>query len=162
MKRDTVRRQNKSSALLAAIAIFALSSCGDPPKLRVDNAVLVLSPVDANPSALYFDIHGGTQDVRLLRVVSPSIIRSEMHESVKDQASGTVSMKPLDQIAIPARGKVIFKRGGKHVMMWGVNLRARRLGEMETEYIFSNGDRILVDAVVQELDGTIPDERKAL
>ena len=47
-------------------------------------------------------------------------------------------------------------------MVWGVNLVARRLGEMETEFVFNNGDRILVKAPVQEMDGTVPDEKKAI
>jgi periplasmic copper chaperone A len=152
----------KLSLAIAAISFITLGSCGDPPKLRVDKAVLVLSPVDSNPSALYFNIHGGTKEVRLLRVVSPSAIRSEMHESGKDPKTGMMTMTPLDKITIAPKTTVEFKRGGKHVMMWGVNLRARKLGEMETEYVFSDGQRILVDAVVQEMDGTIPDERKAL
>jgi periplasmic copper chaperone A len=152
----------KFSILIAATSLMMLGSCGDPPKLRVDRAVLVLSPVDSNPSALYFDVHGGTEEVRLLRVVSPSAIRTEIHESGKDPKSGMMTMTPLDKITIPARTKIEFKRGGKHVMVWGVNLRARKLGEMETEYVFSDGQRILVDAIVQEMDGTIPDERKAL
>jgi periplasmic copper chaperone A len=160
-----VMKLNRTTSMALSATLFlslGLGGCGDPPKLRVDKAVLILSPVDSNPSALYFNIHGGTADVKLLRVTSPSVIRSEIHESGKDAATGMMSMTPLDKVTVPAKSKVEFKRGGKHVMMWGVNLRARRLGEIETEYVFSNGDRILVEAVVQEADGTIPDERKAL
>ena len=147
---------------VALLCVVAVSGCGEGPKLRVDNAKLILSPVDSSPSALYFTVHGGTQDVQLYRVVSDSAIRSEMHESGKDPATGMMTMEPQAQIPIPAKGKVQFKQGGKHVMMWGVNLRARRLGEIPLEFVFSNGDRILVDGVVQEIDGTVPDERKAV
>jgi copper(I)-binding protein len=141
---------------------FALAACGSPPQLRVDEVRLVLSPVDTNPSAMYFTVHGGVADTKLISVTSPSVIRTEMHESMMDQSSGMMTMKPLSEIPVPARSKVQFKQGGKHVMVWGANLKARRLGEMETEFLFANGDRILVDAVVEEMDGTIPDERKAL
>jgi len=47
-------------------------------------------------------------------------------------------------------------------MMWGVNVIPRRLGEIETEFLFSNNVRILVKARVQEIDGTDPDEKKAI
>ncbi len=157
-----MRHQSTLKKLLPLAALAMLASCGKPPELRVDEVVLKLSPVDTNPSALYFTVHGGEKDAYLLSVVSPSIIRSEMHESGVDPKTGMMSMTPLDRVAIPARGKVAFKPGGKHVMMWGVNLVARRLGEIETEFVFSNGDRILVNGVVQEMDGTIPDERKAI
>jgi periplasmic copper chaperone A len=153
---------NRMMGIFAGAALMTLSACQQPPKLRVDEAKLVLSPVDSNPSGLYFTVHGGDKDVELFRVVSDSAIRSEMHESVKDPKTGAMTMTPQDKILIPAKSKVEFKQGGKHVMMWGVNLRARKLGEMPLEFVFSNGDRILVDAVVQEVDGTIPDERKAV
>ncbi len=157
-----MKLQNRVLSIFAAAAILALSACGSPPKLRVDEARLILSPVDSAPSGLYFTVHGGEKDVQLFRVVSDSAIRSEMHESGTDPKTGAMTMTPQDKILIPAKSKVAFKQGGKHVMMWGVNLRARKLGEMPLEFVFSNGDRILVDAVVQEVDGTIPDERKAV
>ena len=47
-------------------------------------------------------------------------------------------------------------------MIWGANLIARKTAEMEVLLTFSNGDIIRVMADVQELDGSIPDERKAL
>lgn len=154
--------QKRVMGIFAAAAVLALSACGSPPKLRVDEARLILSPVDSAPSGLYFTVHGGEKDVQLFRVVSDSAIRSEMHESGTDPKTGAMTMTPQDKILIPAKSKVAFKQGGKHVMMWGVNLRARKLGEMPLEFVFSNGDRILIDAVVQEVDGTIPDERKAV
>lgn len=158
-------RPMKTNTLLQRalpFAALALVSCGNPPELRVDEVRLILSPVDTNPSAMYFTVHGGVANAKLISVSSPSVIRTEMHESATNPSSGMMTMSPLPEVAIPARKKVQFKQGGKHVMVWGANLKARRLGEMETEFLFANGDRILVDAVVQEMDGTIPDERKAL
>jgi copper(I)-binding protein len=152
----------KRLILVAFPALALLGSCGPAPKLRVNDVVLKLSPVDTNPSVLYFTVHGGTQDVKLYSVTSSSVIRTEMHESGVDPKTGAMTMGPIKQVPIPAKGTVKFERGGKHVMVWGANLRARRLGEMETEFLFSNGDRILVDTPVQEMDGSVPDEKKAI
>lgn len=146
----------------AGIAPLLLASCGPTPQLRVHDAVLTLSPVDSNPSSLHFKVLGGAKDVYLLNVSSPSVIRSEMHDVGVDAKTGAMTMKPLDRVLIPANAKVEFKKGGKHVMMWGVNLVPRRLGVMETELLFNNGERIAVKAVVQEVDGSEPDEKKAL
>jgi periplasmic copper chaperone A len=149
--------------ILLAFPTFALlSSCQPEPILRVDDAMLKLSPVDTNPSALYFTVYGGTKDVNLYSVTSSSVIRTEMHESGVDPKTGAMTMGAIKQVPIPAKGTVKFERGGKHVMAWGVNLRARRLGEMETEFLFSNGDRILVTIPVREMDGGLPDEKKAI
>lgn len=145
----------------AAMALL-LGSCGPTPQLKVKEAVLTLSPVDSNPSGYHFNVYGGPQDVYLLRVSTPSAIRTEMHDVSVDPKTGAVSMSPMQRVLIPSGKKVEFKRGGKHVMMWGVNLIPRRLGEIETEFLFSNNERILVKARVQEMDGTDPDEKKAL
>ncbi len=128
-----------------------IASCGRPAELKVNDAVLKLSPVDNNPSALYFTVHGGMQDVTLLRVSSPSILRAEMHDTVSDPKTGMLTMTKIDRIKIPAKGKVEFKRGGKHAMLWGVNLIARRLEKIEVEFVFSNGDRIRVTAPVEKI-----------
>lgn len=146
----------------AAASVLLLGSCGPTPQLKVKEAVLTLSPVDSNPSAFHFNVYGGPEDVYLLRVSSPSAIRVEMHDVTVDPKTGAVSMAPLQRVAIPAGETVAFKKGGKHVMMWGVNLIPRRLGVIEAEFLFSNNVRILVKARVQEVDGTDPDEKKAI
>ena len=145
-----------------ALATALLTSCGPTPQLRVNEAVLKLSPVDSNPSALYFTIRGGAKDNALINVNTPSALRTEMHESAIDPKTGAMTMKPLRRVEVPTDGKVEFKQGGKHVMVYGVNLVARRLGEMETEFVFANTERILVKVSVQELDGSVPDEKKAI
>ena len=149
-------------ALFGAATALFLTSCGPTPQLKVKEAVLTLSPVDSNPSAYHFNVYGGPADVYLLRVSSPSAIRTEMHDVGVDPKTGAVTMKPMNRVLIPSGKKIEFKKGGKHVMMWGVNLIPRRLGEIETEFLFSNNERILVKARVQEIDGTDPDEKKAL
>ncbi len=124
--------------------------------------MLTLSPVDSNPSSYHFNVYGGPTDVYLLRVSSPSVVRTEMHDVGVDPKTGAVTMAPMARVAIPSGETVAFKKGGKHVMMWGVNLIPRRLGEIETEFLFSNNERILVKARVQEIDGSDPDEKKAI
>ena len=119
--------------------------------------MVILSPVDSNPAALYFTIHGGPEKVYLNSVLSRSVIRSEVHESKVDPKTGMVTMEPTRKIEIPAKGTVEFKRGGKHVMLWGVNRPARQLKELEAEFIFSNGDRIEARAgVIAEVPASSP------
>lgn len=145
----TVSNKLKRNLMALSAAALALASCGQPAQLRVNDAVVILSPVDSNPAAMYFTVHGGPEKVYLNSVLSRSVIRSEVHESKVDPNTGMVTMEPTRKIEIPAKGKVEFKRGGKHVMLWGVNRPARELKELEAEFIFSNGDRIIVDAEVR-------------
>lgn len=141
----------RGKQIFAAFSLALLGSCGSPPQLRVDDAVVKLSPVLENPSALYFTVHGGPSDVNLLSVTSAAAIRTEMHESGKDPKTGMMTMTPIKSIPIPTNATVKFAQGGKHVMVWGINLPARRLNELETEFLFSNGDRILVDVPIQPM-----------
>lgn len=142
---------NRFLLLFVPFVLLFTASCGQPAELRVRDAVVKLSPVDNNPSALYFTIQGGQSEVQLLRVISKSVIRTEMHDTVSDPKTGMMTMRPLQRIPIPAKGKVEFKRGGKHVMLWGVNQIARRLEKLEAEFVFSNGDRIVVTAPLEKI-----------
>ncbi len=145
-----------------SLIFLSVSGCSKPPQLNVKDAVLILSPVDTNPSALYFNIQGGPQDVYLRSILSPSVIRSEIHKSGKNPDTGVMLMEKQNEVLIPAGEKIEFKRGSYHGMVWGANLIARRTGEMEVQFAFSNGDRIIAIAKVQELDGSAPEERKKL
>lgn len=137
--------------LFVPLISLLVASCGQPPELKVNEAVVKLSPVDDNPSALYFTVHGGEQATELIRVVSRSAVRTEMHDSVSDPKTGMLTMKPLNRITVPAKGKVEFKRGGKHVMVWGINLPARRLEKMDFIFTFASGDRIIVTAPIEKI-----------
>jgi periplasmic copper chaperone A len=153
-----MQKHLRNKVTLLAISIALLASCSPAPQLYIDDVVLKLSPVDSNPSALYFTVKGGPKDVYLEEVVSESVIRSEMHNSGTDPKTGMMTMEPVERVLIPAKGKVEFKQGGKHVMMWGVNTVARRLGEIKTEYVFSNGDRLQATGDVVKMDGSKPDQ----
>jgi periplasmic copper chaperone A len=51
---------------------------------------------------------------------------------------------------LPAKTKVAFAPGGKHLMIWGVNDTAISRGKMTLTFLLANGDRLLVDAVIQK------------
>jgi periplasmic copper chaperone A len=143
---------NRLFLFLIPFLALAASGCGRPAELNVVDAVVQLSPVDANPAAMYFTVNGGETRVELLRVSSSSVVRAEMHDSKLDPKTGMMTMDPIDRLQIPAKGKVEFKRGGKHVMLYGVNLPARRLEKLDAEFLFSNGDRIVVTVPVVKAD----------
>jgi periplasmic copper chaperone A len=81
--------------LAAPFLAMAVAGCGPTPQLRVHDAVVKLSPVDSNPSAMYFTILGGPKDVYLMSVTSTSVLRTEMHESKMDAKTGAMTMEPL-------------------------------------------------------------------
>ncbi|MEJ7925585.1 copper chaperone PCu(A)C [Sphingobium sp. AN641] len=133
---------------LSLLAPLLLVACGDPAPTYVDQAWVRVSPNKDSPSAGYFTAHAGETAVTLRGVLTDRALRVEMHESVNE--GGVMKMKPIDSVDIPAKGKVVFAPGGKHIMLWGVNPDAVAQGKMPLTFLFSNGDRIIVDAVVQK------------
>jgi periplasmic copper chaperone A len=148
---DLEKNVNRLWLIPTASIALLLSACGQAPELKVNDAVVKLSPVDNNPSALYFTVHGGMQDTELVRVISKSVVRTEMHDTVSDPKTGMLTMTPLQRVKVPAKGKVEFKRGGKHAMLYGVNLVARRLEKLDAEFVFSDGSRIIVTAPLEKI-----------
>jgi len=137
------------SLLFAGLAMALLAGCQPPAQLLVEKAHVQLSPVEDSPSVLYFTIKGGPADTVLRSISSPSILRLEMHETVEE--NGMSMMKPITAVAVPTRGTVEFKPGGKHVMVWGVDAAARKAGKAEFVFSFSNGDKIAVDASIKAI-----------
>ncbi|MEJ6595164.1 copper chaperone PCu(A)C [Parasphingorhabdus sp.] len=140
---------NKVSIMLAASASFLLVSCGQGDILFADKAVVNLSPVEGNPSAGYMDLHGGRLDVALVGVTSDDVLRMEMHETVEKDSMA--SMAKLKSIPVPAGKTVKLEPGGKHLMIWGVGEGSKKRGLLTMTLIYSNNDRIEINAVVKNV-----------
>lgn len=138
------------ASLFAPVAATALlAGCTPPakqPVLNIHGAQTTLPAVKGNPGAVYFRINGGPEDVKLLAVLSPDTQRIEMHESVSE--NGVVTMNKLNSVDVPAKGTVEFQRGGKHIMVWGINDAAVQRGTFPITFVFSNKDRIVADVKI--------------
>lgn len=143
----------KLLAILLPIASAVILAGCEPKPLYVDQAYVRLSPNPDSPSAGYFTVHGGEQDVVLREVMSEAAVLVEMHDSV--MKGGMMTMKPVESVDVPAGGTVRFEPGGKHLMLWKINRGVAASGKIPLVFLFSNGDRILVDAAVQQ-PGTAP------
>ena len=148
---------NRMRSVVAVLAgLVFLAACADPPPLHVDQVYVRMSAnaakVPGAPSAGYFVLHGGAADVELRDVITDRALRVEMHESIAK--NGQMHMVPLDKVPVAAGKQVAFAPGGKHLMLWGVNPGAIEQGKMPLTFLFSNGDRIIVDAVIQKA-GTV-------
>ena len=145
---------NRISITLAASATFLLASCGQGDVLYADKAVVNLSPVEGNPSAGYMDLHGGRIDVKLVGVTADDVLRMEMHETV--EKDGMASMVQLKSIPVPAGKTVKLEPGGKHLMIWGVGEGSINRGLMTMTLIYSNDDRIEINAVIKKAGEAAP------
>jgi hypothetical protein len=143
-------------ALFPALALLAgLAACQQDRPLYVDQAYVTLNANPAAPAAAYFTVHGGARDVTLRDVTTDAAVRAEMHDSRMDK--GVMKMAPLDEVAVPAGKTVSFAPGGRHLMLWSINPAVAQTGKITLTFIFSNGDRILVDAAIQKAGAPMAD-----
>lgn len=144
---------HRAFSLAATLAmLIGTAACSDPPPVYVDGGYVRLNPNPHAPSAAYFSIHAGKEPVTLRMVTTDEAVRLEIHESM--MGGIMASMKPVDTIDVAAGETVKLVPGGKHIMLWSINPQALADGKMSFTFIFSNGQRILADAVVQKTDGS--------
>ena len=152
-------------AALAATAL-TLSACGENlgkgQPLNVVSGHIVMGATDDRPAVGYFRVQGGPQPVQLVAVTSDLAQRVEMHESVRE--NGVVTMKPLARADVPAKGELVFKQGGKHLMIWGINGAAVRAGKLPMAFVFTNNanERILFDMVIKPAEGAAAGSEAAM
>jgi periplasmic copper chaperone A len=134
-----------------ALAATSLSACNDQGEsrqvLRVASGHIVMPVSPDRPAAGYFTVEGGSAPVDLVAVTADLAQRVEMHETVK--VDGMTSMKELIRAPVPVQGKLEFKPGANHLMIWNINGAAVRAGRLPMVFIFSNNDRIIFDLTIK-------------
>ena len=134
-------------AAVLAGAMAGLSACGGPERVTADDAWIRLPAAPGRPGAAYFTLHGGRSDATLVDVSADVAVRAEMHESMSG-AGGMAGMKPLGQVPVPAGSKVEFAPGGKHVMLFDLNPKAKAGKIFNLTLNFANGGRLYVPATI--------------
>jgi periplasmic copper chaperone A len=132
---------------VAFTALF-LNACSTKPAEGVTDAVVKLPAVTGNPGAAYFTLNGGAADNRLMEVTSPHVVKIELHDNM--MAGTMMKMTPIESgVAVPAGGKVAFKPGGKHAMLFDLNPKILPGTKMKLTFTYANGRKIEVDADVK-------------
>ncbi len=140
-------------AALAATAL-TLAGCGEKlgktPQLNVVSGHIVMGATPDRPAVGYFRVEGGPRDVQLVAVSAELAQRVEMHETVRE--NNMTTMKPLGSANVPAKGELVFKQGGKHLMIWNINPAAVRVGKLPMAFVFTNNnnERILFDMPIKQ------------
>lgn len=104
---------------LALIATLCVAACRYEPaaeSIRVDDAWSRPTMPGMSMGVAYFTLTNGTDvDDALIAASTPVAARVEMHETSMED--GMARMRPLTEIAVPARGRVAVKPGGIHLML---------------------------------------------
>lgn len=136
---------------LTLFALMTLAACqqkapapAPAAEVSVTDAIIRLAPVEGRPSAAYFTLHGGKTPDRLEAVTSPWAATIDLHESKME--GGMMSMSLLTGVDVPAGGDVVFKSGGNHAMLFGMDPAVKPGATVPLNFTFQSGKKIEVGA----------------
>ena len=142
-------------SILNISVVFAQSMA----EMGVTNGWIRATPPNAKMGAAYLTMmnHQDQAD-DLIGASSPLAEVVEIH-NVKEE-NGMMKMYPVDSLEVPAKGMVMLKPGGYHIML--INLKqAPKLGESHTLTLqFRQAPDVVVKLPVQQSGATSGDDEK--
>lgn len=105
--------------------------------------------------AAYLTLSNPTdKPIRVLGVSTPVALKAEFHETMTMSSTGhgghgETTMVPLREVIVPARGKLEFKPGGKHIMLLGVKRTLKEGEKVPLVFRLEGGKSLTVQAVVK-------------
>lgn len=123
-------------------------------QLMITDTYARVSSPTAKVGAIFFTIENGTdKQVHLTDAASDIARKVEIHTHI-ESTDGVMSMMQIEGgVYIDAGLRSVFKRGGNHVMLMGLNQSLKTGDEFAIELIF--------DDQPMELTVTVDNERKA-
>jgi hypothetical protein len=138
------------AAVLLNINLFSQPVTNQRLPITVKDAWIRPAAANAN-TALFFEVvNNGYLPDTLLSVKFNLAEIVELHETYKKE-NDMMGMREVQKVAIPARGSVIFKPRGLHVMLIGT-LKDLRLGDKhEVTLLFKSAGKIKMKALVRDM-----------
>lgn len=140
----------RSRLLCCALTWLVWASCTgrDDAAVTVRDA-WVREPPGGHPiAAAYMVLENGTdQAVALVGAQSPGVERVEIH--TMSHENGTMRMRQVEQVPVPARGRAALQSGGLHLMLIGMEKAPRQGDEVELTLRFGDGSERRVSAAVR-------------
>lgn len=140
-----------AAALALAAAIPSAAHEGHdgmamPAGIAVTGGRIVAPP---GPNAAGFAVihNGGAEADRLIGVKGDVSAATELHEMADE--GGTMKMRPVAGIDVPAGGGVELKSGGLHVMLIGLKAPLAVGATVELTFVFQKAGEIVVPMTVE-------------
>jgi hypothetical protein len=111
--------------------------------------VRAVPPGQPNSAAFMGLQNGSASDHALVSAESSASRIVELHTHVEED--GVMKMRQIEKIDIPARGDVLLKPGGLHVMLIDLNEELKEGANVSITLIFEDGSRNEIQAPVRKL-----------
>lgn len=140
-----------SRAVLALVPVtLLLGACASETTTSAASGVEIRDariPAPAGENgALYMVVrNNGAEDDRLVAAATDVAAAVELHETVME--GDTMTMRPVEGYDVPAGGELALERGGKHIMLLGVD--PLEVGDVVTVTLeFEDAGAVVVEAEV--------------
>jgi copper(I)-binding protein len=136
--------------LVTAVLQVALASAGEP--VTAENAWIPWAPPAIKVHAGYMTVVNRSDvDQVIVGAHSPAYERVELHQStVKD---GLSQMRAVDEVVVPAHGRVAFEPAGLHLMLIGAKRASVVDGPVPIVLRLRGVEQVAVTAVIRRRDG---------
>ncbi len=136
-----------------AMLAIGLSACQSEtpdkaPALIASGAEISLSPIEGRPAAAYFTLIAQGRDAVLVGVDIAGAERTMLHQTITE--NGISKMEASPSFSVKSGEKLVFERGGKHVMVFGLKDVAPEQNVAMT-LRFENGETLAVEAIAKAL-----------
>jgi hypothetical protein len=149
----SIRKTRKHTLVLSVIAALSLGAgCGGGAEGLQISEARVGAPTGPN-AALYFTARGGPD--ALLSASTDVAGDAQIHETVIGE-EGTMSMRQVPRLEVPAGGELVLEPGGFHVMLVGID-ELQVGATIEITLVWETAGEVTVDAEVVEPSDTIHD-----
>lgn len=117
-------------------------------ELAVSQAWSRAMPPSAPTGAVYFVLENrGEQPQRLIGAQTPRAEKAELHTHVHQ--GDMMKMQQIEAVDVPATGKVEFKPGGNHVMLFGLKQPLVAGESFPITLQFENGGEITTEVSIE-------------
>ena len=133
--------------LITLILATLLTACGDAqaPTLNVERGWMRAPLPGAPMTAAYFTItNSGDTPVTIDSISSPQYGRVMLHTT--REVDGTMQMRPMTALVVPAQGSATLEPGGDHLMLGEPRVTGDALESIEL--ILSSGDAPVLSVTV--------------
>ncbi|QNM98325.1 copper chaperone PCu(A)C [Chitinimonas koreensis] len=141
-----------SLTFLAALALSAGAAAHEFKlgTLEIHHPWARATPPGQGNGAVYLKINnaGGQPDALVAASVG-ALARAELHAHLNE--NGVMKMRPVERVAVPAKGSALLKPGGDHVMLIGLKRPLKEGDKLPLTLRFEKAGEVKVEIKVEPL-----------
>ena len=143
------------STLLVATILSATAVADEPASLEVDRAWARLQPPSSRMTGAYMEIRNPTAEPdALLGASCDGAERVELH--VMEETNGTMTMRHVERLEVPAGSSLRLAPGGAHLMIMGLAERLEVEQVLRIELAFERAGKLAVPVPVRDARRDVP------